>query len=665
MDFILQIMMRYLQHDKLVERRLDQFDSFASTFGRIVTAVELAPEGTGYRAKQRFSKFQNLPELMTMFREAADIKMADELDLPKPKVRIHNVVAQPSQIQTDFIKALSERAELVHAKKVPPTADNMLKITSDGRKVGLDPRLIDPSLPDHPGSKINMCVDNVERIWRENADKKSTQLVFCDFSTPADKKKEFNVYDDVKKKLIDKGIPANQIAFIHDAKNEDQKEQLFAKVRAGEIRVLLGSTEKMGAGTNVQDKLIAIHDLDAPWRPADLEQRKGRIARQGNENPEVEVYRYVTEKTFDAYLYQTLETKQNFISQVMTSKSPNRTCDDIDEAALDYAEVKALAAGDPKIKEKMTLDIEVRQLKTERSNFMNARYTMEDNVLTKFPARIANAERTIEMYSKDIAHRDANTHKDEKENFSPMKIGGETITSKEAAGKAILEAMKGVPSKDPQHIGEYRGFQMGLYYNFHTQKHLIVLKRDENSLGHEIEMGGDVFGNIQRLDNKLEAFERGKERGEELRAEAQKQYEDAKAEMTRPWPKEEELDRKAARLAELDVLLNLDSRGSQERSERDTEIDRLREEGAISEGVSVIDDEEPGVKLGKLLHATDKLLIIQTTNDTVAVIDKQKIGLETDTDKVMVGKRVRVTVDRNKERSTIASMERDSGGMER
>ncbi len=548
----LYTMMRYLQSDTLERMGLSNFDAWAANFGEAVTAIELAPEGTGYRAKTRFSKFFNLPELINLFKDAADIKTADMLNLPVPEAHFHNVVVKPSEMQKEMVSALSDRAKAIHDKAIDPTEDNMLKVTNDGRKIGLDQRLIDPLLPDEPESKVNACVNNVFDIYQKNDDKKSTQLVFCDFSTPKNDG-SFNLYDDVRDKLIAKGVPKEEIVFIHDADTEVKKKELFAKVRSGKVRVLLGSTAKCGAGTNIQDKLIALHHLDCPWRPSDLEQREGRIIRQGNENKEVEVFRYMTEATFDAYLYQTIENKQRFISQIMSSKSPVRSCEDVDEATLSYAEVKALCAGNPLIKEKMDLDVSVTKLKVSKANHVSQQYRLEDSVRKTFPERIATIKQRIVAGESDLAHYKAQPKV--AEGISPMIIGDKTYTDKEEAGKAILLACKGVKVKENLEIGSYKGFDMSLSYDSFSQEFHLDLQRE---LSYSVTLGTSELGNITRIENALDSIEKRVENSKEQLETVEAQLETAKSELGRPFPQEDELNEKLARLAELNTLLNID-----------------------------------------------------------------------------------------------------------
>ena len=548
-------MQKYLQYGALRRNDLLHFDAWASTFGETVTAIELSPEGTGYRAKTRFAKFYNLPELMAMFKETADIQTADMLKLPVPEAHYHSVVLKPSETQKEMVASLSERAERVRNKMVDSSVDNMLLITNDGRKLALDQRLMNDMLPDSETSKVGACAENVFDIWQRTADRKSTQMVFCDLSTPHGDGK-FNVYDDLRNKLIAKGVPAEEIAYIHTANSEAQKKELFGKVRSGQVRVLIGSTQKMGAGTNVQTKLAALHHLDCPWRPSDLQQREGRIIRQGNENREVDIYTYVTENTFDSYLYQLVESKQKFIGQIMTSKSPVRSAEDIDETALSYAEIKALCAGNPHIKEKMDLDIDVSRLKLLKANHLSQRYSLEDQILKEFPQRIRSLEQRIEGYRADIDQRKRNTEPNE-DGFSPMIMPGGTVREKKAAGDAILGLCKSMTSPDPIPIGQYRGFDMELSFDTFSREYKITLI---HQLRHTVTLGTDIFGNIQRLDNTLGAFEERMAACVEQLENTRVQLENAKAEVQKPFPQEEELAAKTARLNELNALLNLDKK---------------------------------------------------------------------------------------------------------
>ena len=552
----LYTMMRYLQHDLLASRGFSHFDCWASTFGETVTAIELAPEGTGYRARTRFARFFNLPELMAMFREAADIKTADQLHLPTPEAVYHNVVAKPTEMQKDMVEALSKRAAEVHAGVVNPKEDNMLKITSDGRKLGLDQRILNPLLPDDEHSKVNQCVENILRIWREGESGKLTQLVFSDLSTPGGE--GFTVYEDIRRKLIAAGVPEGEIAFIHDANTEVKKKELFAKVRAGQVRVLMGSTQKMGAGTNVQDRLAALHDLDCPWRPGDLEQRKGRIVRQGNRNDTVHIYRYVTENTFDAYLWQTIENKQKFISQIMTSKSPVRSCEDVDETALSYAEIKALCAGNPLIKEKMDLDIEVARLRLLKANHQSQRFQMEDRLLKYFPVEVEKCRAQVGGFEADLETR--NNHPLPSEGFVGMEVLGHTFSDKEEAGKAILEAVKTVVDMKSVRIGHYRGFEMSLELGAFGREYILTLR---GRMAHFTTLGSDPRGNIQRIDNTLGSMESRLKTVQDQIATLQKEQEAAKEEIAKPFAQEDELREKSARLIELDTLLDI-GRGSPE-----------------------------------------------------------------------------------------------------
>ena len=570
----LYTVMRYLQYGTLQKKNLTHFDSWASTFGETTTAIELAPEGTGYRARTRFAKFFNLPELMNMFKEVADIKTSDQLNLPVPEAKFETVVVQPSEHQQDMVAELSERAAAVHAGIVDPSEDNMLKITSDGRKLGLDQRLMNPLLPDDPDSKLNACVGNVLRIWQDGQADKLTQLVFCDLSTPKNDG-TFNVYDDIKTKLIANGVPAEEVAFIHDADTEAKKKDLFAKVRTGQVRVLLGSTQKMGAGTNVQDKLVAVHHLDVGWRPSDMTQRNGRIIRQGNQNKEVQVYQYVTEGTFDAYLYQTLENKQKFISQIMTSKSPVRSCDDVDEQALSYAEIKALCAGNPLIKEKMDLDIDVARLKVLKADHQSQQYRMEDKLLKYFPAEIERQTGYIHGFEADIKTVEA--HPQISEGFCGMDIRGKHYAEKADAGEWILAACKEVKGSDPVPLGSYRGFQMELSFDSFRHEYDIILK---GAMSHRVALGTDARGNITRLDNALAGIPERLERANEQLTNLYNQQEATKGELGKPFPQEAELMAKSQRLAELDAALNMEdtveSRAEKKSTERPSVLADLK-----------------------------------------------------------------------------------------
>ena len=570
----LYTMQRYLQYGTLQQKSMSHFDAWASTFGETTTAIELAPEGTGYRARTRFAKFFNLPELMNLFKEVADIKTADQLNLPRPTAHYETVVVKPSAYQQEMVQALSERAAAVHSGAVDPSVDNMLRITSDGRKLGLDQRLMNPFLPDDPGSKVNACVRNIVRIWREGAAEKLTQLVFCDLSTPRGKaasekeaadadtlladetgSENFNVYDDIRAKLIAQGIPKEQIAFIHEANTEVRKKELFAKVRSGQVRVLMGSTAKMGAGTNVQDRLAASHDLDCPWRPGDLEQRAGRIVRQGNRNKDVYIYRYVTEATFDAYLWQTVENKQKFISQIMTSKSPVRSCDDVDETALSYAEIKALCAGDPRIREKMDLDVDVARLRLMKADHQSQQYRLEDQLLKVFPRQLEQDAQLLEGFAQDRETLAA--HPEPEAEFCGLTIRGSLIEEKEAAGKAILAACKEAAQGNPVEFGAYRGLTMSIQFDSFANKFRLTLR---GAVSHIMEVGSDARGNITRLTNLIQTLPDRMAKVQARLDATKQQMTAAKAELGKPFPQEEELKTKSARLAKLDAELNMDQR---------------------------------------------------------------------------------------------------------
>lgn len=544
---------RYLQYETLVENDLQHFDSWASTFGETVTAYELKPEGTGYRTKTRFAKFYNLPELMAMFKEVADIKTADTLNLPTPTPHYHNVAVKPSDFQKAMVAELGERAEKVRNNQVDASVDNMLKITNDGRKLALDQRMINPLLPDFEGSKINACIDNIFMIWQENADKKSAQLVFCDLSTPKPDA-EFSVYTDIRRKLIERGVPESEISFIHEAKTEAQKQELFKKVRKGEVRVLLGSTQKMGAGTNVQNKLIALHDIDCPWRPSDLEQRSGRIIRQGNENPDVDIYRYVTEETFDAYLYQLVEGKQKFASQIMTSKSPVRSAEDIDDTALSYAEIKMLATGNPYIKEKMDLDIQVQKLRLYKSHYLSEKYELEDKIIKFYPQEISLLTARVDGLKADLEIAKAHP-KEVDGKFAGMVIDGYSYTEKAEAGQVIIEACKAKTTSEPTPLGEYRGFKMELEFDTFERAYAVKLK---GHFTHSITLGTDIYGNITRIDNAVDNIEARLHKAEKQLENTKAQFETAKVEVEKPFAQEDELKQKMARLTELNALLDMD-----------------------------------------------------------------------------------------------------------
>jgi len=554
---------RYLQYRTLQEMGLIHFDDWASNFGETITAIELSPEGSGYRAKTRFAKFYNLPELMSVFKQVADIQTADMLHLPVPKANFHTEVIKPSEIQQEMIKGLAERAEKIRGGGVDPHVDNMLRITNDGRKLALDMRLIQPLAPDDPDGKVAVCARNVYRIWEQTKEKRSTQLVFCDLSTPTTDG-SFSVYDDLKKKLLDAGIPEDEIAFIHTADSEAKKKELFAKVRAGQVRILMGSTQKMGAGTNVQDRLIALHDLDCPWRPSD---RLGRIVRQGNENEEVEIFRYVTEGTFDAYLYQLVENKQKFIAQIMTSKAPVRVADDVDETALSYSEIKALATGNPLIIEKCNLDMEVARLNMLKASHLNQVYALEELVHRKYPAEITRLTERIAGYEKDVEL--AKGHPKAQEGFCGMEVEGKHYTEKEDAGKAIIDVCTKMTGSDAVLLGQYRGFSMVLAYDGMSNEYRITLK---GTLSHTVTLGADVFGNITRLDNALENLAGNLDAERAKLEEARVQLENARTELATPFAREDELAEKTARLKELNILLNMDEKDK-------TLIDEAPDEG--------------------------------------------------------------------------------------
>ena len=560
-------LMRYLQYSTLQQKQLTHFDAWASTFGETTTAIELAPEGTGYRARTRFAKFFNLPELMNMFKEAADIKTSDQLHLPVPEAKFETVVVKPSEIQQDMVKSLSERAAEVHSGAVDPSVDNMLKITSDGRKIGLDQRLMNPLTPDDPDSKLNACVDNVLRIWNETKEDNLTQLIFCDMSTPKGDG-SFNVYDDIRTKLLAAGVPESEVEFIHNADTEGKKADLFSKVRSGKVRVLLGSTAKMGAGTNVQTLLVAVHHLDVGWRPSDMTQRNGRIIRQGNKNKQVYVYNYVTEGTFDAYLWQTLENKQKFISQIMTSKSPMRSCDDVDEQALSYAEVKALCAGDPRIREKMDLDVQVAKLKVLRSDYQNQKYRLEDKLLKHYPEEIQKAKNRIAALKNDAQIADA--HPQDKENFCGMTIKGMVFDEKKAAGERLMLACKEMPNADMMLLGTYRGFEPNIRFDIFKNEHQIVLRGE---LSYPVPLGDDPRGNIVRLDNAIGNFADRIADAEAALDSLEQQKQAAEVEIAKPFAQEEELQTKSARLAELDALLNMEHQSSRTEPEAEEKPD--------------------------------------------------------------------------------------------
>ena len=591
----LYTMQRYLQYDRLQEMGMVHFDCWASRFGETVTALELAPEGKGYRPRTRFSRFFNLPELMNIFREVADIKTADQLHLPVPEVEYHNIAAKPSEVQKNLVQELSERAAEIHSGSVSPDVDNMLKITSDGRKLGLDQRIINPAFPDDPKSKVNLCIGNILQVWKDGEADKLTQLVFCDVSTPqaAVKAKStaldplgsvpgpFTVYEDIRAKLIAQGVPSEQIAFIHDANSEAKKKELFGKVRSGQVRILLGSTAKMGAGTNVQDRLVAIHDLDCPWRPGDLAQRKGRIERQGNLNKKVHVFRYVTEGTFDAYLWQTVENKQKFISQIMSSKNPVRSCEDVDEVALSFAEIKALCAGDPRIKERMDLDVDVARLKIMKADYKTKQFRLEDSLLHSFPAEISKTEEQIEALQADMQTLSQHPHPEG--GFAGMTVLTDVLLERENAGAALIEAAKQATGLDPVEIGTYRGFPMSVTLENFGKKFVLTM---QGKLRHQAELGSDPKGNLIRLDNALAQMPQRMQALKTHLDETRHQQEAATAELGKPWPYEEELRDKIARLIFLDAELNLDANKSSQpeqalpKSARPSILDRLRSQPA-------------------------------------------------------------------------------------
>lgn len=577
LPYELYTMQRYLQYGTLAEKNLQHFDAWASTFGETVTALEIAPEGNGYRLKTRFARFYNLPELMQMFREVADIQTADMLNLPVPEAEYRVVKVKPTELQEEMVEELGNRAERVRNNEVNPREDNMLRITNDGRKLALDQRLSNPLLPDDPGSKVNACVEEIYRHWEDGKEKKLTQLVFCDLSTPKTDG-TFSVYNDIRDKLLARGIPPEEIAFIHDANTDVRKKELFSKVRRGAVRILMGSTFKMGSGTNVQDRIIASHDLDCPWRPRDLEQRAGRTIRQGNQNPKVEIIRYVTEGTFDAYLYQTIENKQKYISQIMTSKSPVRSVEDIDEVALSYAEIKALATGNPHIKEKMDLDIQVSRLQLLKQSFLNQKYEMEDKVAKYFPEKIRQQELLIRQYEEDIRQVKAHTPTD-REAFPVMQIGDHIYTEKKEAGQAIIEACKAMKSPEPVPLGTYRGLSMELSYSSVGQEFVIALHGKGT---YKVPLGTDIYGNITRLDNKMNELPDNLTRSREQLETAKSQLETAKAEAQKEFPQEKELAEKVARLGELNVLLDMDKKDrivmEEEPEEGEAETEQKRTE---------------------------------------------------------------------------------------
>lgn len=585
--------MRYLQYSTLQKLGLGQFDSWASTFGETQTAVELAPEGTGYRAKTRFAKFFNLPELIALFKESADIQTPDMLKLPVPEADYENIVLKPSDYQKDMVASLAERAEDVRNRLVSPEQDNMLRITNDGRKLALDQRLIDEMLPDEAISKTNSCVEKAFEIWEQTKAEKSTQLIFCDLSTPKGDK-SFNVYDDIRRKLEEKGVPKNEIAFIHEANTELRKAELFSKVRNGDVRFLLGSTPKMGAGTNVQDKMIALHHLDVFWRPSDIEQQEGRILRQGNQNPRVKIFRYVTEGTFDSYSWQVIENKQKFIGQIMTSKSPVRSCEDIDESALSYAEVKALATGNPYIKEKMDLDIQVSKLKLLKANHASQIYRLEDNITKHYPQRIAVLTERVQGTQQDMIRLQQNLPAD-KEIFR-VEVGGSVYTDKKEAGTAIINMCRQIKSfQDPVVVGTYLGFDMAISFDGFGQRFIMNLR---GASSHKLELGPDPLGNIIRMNHALELMPKQLEEIRTSLDTTKRQMESAKQEVTKPFAQEQELKEKLDRLTALNALLNMDENGEQVEQKQESQdrskavhssirekLNSLKEKTAVSSGM--------------------------------------------------------------------------------
>ena len=607
----LYTIMRYLQYDTIQKMGLGHFDSWAAAFGETVTAIELSPEGTGYRAKTRFARFFNLPELISLFKESADIQTADMLNLPVPEAEYINEVLKPSEIQQDMVSAFADRAEAVRSGLVEPTVDNMLKITNDGRKCALDQRLLNDMLPDEADSKVNRCAKNAYDIWEETAEKKSTQLIFCDLSTPKNDG-TFNVYDDIREKLVEKRIPREEIAFIHEAGTEAKKAELFAKVRAGQVRILLGSTPKLGAGTNIQDRLIALHHLDCPWKPSDLEQQEGRILRQGNQNEKVKIFRYVTENTFDAYMWQILENKQKFISQIMTSKSPVRACEDVDDAALSYAEIKALATGNPYIREKMDLDIQVSKLKLMKANHTSQKYHLETDIAKNYPVQIAAQKEQIAGLRADREAVKPILEEKEKDNFS-MMIGGKTYTDRKEAGTAILAACAGLKAvKSNGQIGEFHGFSLNASYDSFYQTYKLTIKRQ---CSYQIEIGKDVLGNLQRISNALTGIEKRLTEAEQKMENLLSQLATAQEEVEKPFPKEAELTEKMERLAELNSLLNMDEKGTSEALGMGEDIAAVADSprcavtmaGRVSELSHTADSVQKPSVLGKLKQAQERL----------------------------------------------------------
>ena len=605
LPYELYTIMRYLQYDTLQRMGLGHFDSWAATFGETVTAIELSPEGTGYRAKTRFAKFFNLPELISVFKEAADIQTADMLKLPVPEAEYVNVALKPSEIQKEMVTSFGERAEVIRGGSIDPRVDNMLKVTNDGRKCALDQRLINDMLPDDENSKANNCVENTYQVWEETKAERSAQLIFCDLSTPKNDG-SFNVYDDIREKLVAKGIPREEIAFIHEATTETKKAELFAKVRSGQVRILFGSTPKLGAGTNIQDRLIALHHLDCPWKPADLEQQEGRILRRGNQNKKVKIFRYVTENSFDAYMWQILENKQKFISQIMTSKSPVRACEDVDDTALSYAEIKALATGNPYIKEKMDLDIQVSKLKLMKSNYLNQIYRLESDIARNYPSQIAAVKERIAGLKVDL--ETAKPVLADKDNFS-MVIGGKTYTDKKEAGTALIAACAGIKAiKVAGVVGEYHGFTMTADFEFLSQSYYLTMK---GQTSFKIELGKDAQGNIQRINNVLASIENKLKESEQKLETLQGQLATAKEEVEKPFPQEQELAQKSARLAELNILLDMDKKEPAEAIGMDEE-DRTADCPAIRQSfaqkaAAMQEKGSRGSVLGRLKEKQEKL----------------------------------------------------------
>ena len=583
----LYTVMRYLQYSTLQQKKLTHFDCWASTFGETTTTIELAPEGTGYRARTRFAKFFNLPELMSMFKEVADIKTSDQLHLPVPVAKFETVVAKPSEIQKEMVQELSKRAADIHSGIVDASVDNMLCVTNDGRKIGLDVRLMNPMLPDDPNGKLNVCVQNVLKIWEEGKDQKLTQLLFCDLSTPKNDG-NFNVYDDIRKKLVAAGVPENEIEFIHNADTEAKKAALFSKVRSSDVRVLLGSTAKMGAGTNVQSRLVAVHHLDVGWKPSDMTQRNGRIIRQGNMNKEVKVFNYVTEGTFDSYLFQTLENKQRFISQIMTSKSPVRSCEDVDEQALSYAEIKALCAGNPLIKEKMDLDVQVAKLKVLKADHQSQKFRLQDKLLTKFPADIQETNAYIAGVKADAQL--AAAHPQVQEGFCGMTIKGVTYDEKKTAGERLVLACSELPNAEEKVIGSYRGFELSLRFDTFRSEYQAILKGQRR---YPVALGTDPLGNIIRLDNSLNNFPERINSAENELATLHQQQAAAQIEVEKPFPQEKELAEKSARLAELNAQLDVDEKSHDPEQEEQPDEDAPRRPSVLAALEEKSDKPEP------------------------------------------------------------------------